>query len=484
MKCIQTACAAGVAVSFLSLGVGVSAGQSHPQTSQQAAKNEIKILDNPGGGQYAFGTLTSQSNKADALVYMLHQVHGKFGDKPQVGKLFQSKDGNSLATFFALKAKNMGGSPVTGLVIITQHGKSAPQMGILYDDSRRFVNTEPAMLKAVSAAWQGAGSSSSGFGAGSQSRSQGQVAPVPSGGPEKLYPATGGDYSVLIDLPPNWRVTSVAGGSINVEGTHGEMVSLQSAFQQIIDPRRPGAQSLMYGGMAGRGPKVVCPLGPDLFEDYVCVVNQIRRNKDKPPAAFNLTSSTPQSGPGQIRPLAVFFTVDLHDGMGLRNGSGRLDLMGSAGATWALGFSMSNIPQKYAGTEAATLKAVVASYRRNEKVISAENAGVMERIRQQGIANEHQTEVINSNREANKQAFEGHMQTLRKNDADNDEHMGNIDWQSKITQDYILDRSVVKDTELDGTATVGNRFADALVKANPYKFEIVPNSELIRGRDY
>jgi hypothetical protein len=481
MKCIQTACAAGVILSVLSLGVDFATGQSHPQGAQQPAKSEIKILDNPGGGQYAFGAMTSQSNKADALIYMLHQIHGRFGDKPQMGKLFQSRDGSSLATFFTLTAKNMGGSPVTGLLIITQHGNGVPQMGILYDDSRRFVNTEPAMLKAVSAAWQGADSPAS---RGPSTQAPAQAAPSPRSGPEQLYPATGGDRSAVIDLPPGWRVVSVAGGSIAAEGNHGEMVSLQSAFQQIIDPRSPQAQSLMYGGMAGRGPKVVCPLGPNLFEDYVCVVNQSRRNAGKPAATYNLTSATPQEGPGQVRPLAVLFTVDLHDGMGLRNGSGRLDLVGTAGATWALGFSMSNIPQKYADSEAPTLKAVVASYRRNEGVISAENAAVMERIRQQGIRNEQQARDINANREANKQSFDNHMQTLRQNDAENDQHMANIDWQSKITQDYILDRSVVKDVEYDDRATVGNRFADSLVKANPNRFEIVQNQDLIRGRDY
>jgi hypothetical protein len=376
----------------------------------------------------------------------------------------------------------MGGSPVTGLLIITQRGKGVPQMGILYDDSRRFGDTEPAMLKAVSAAWQGS-EPPAGNGSPARPAAQGAATAVRSG-PERLYPATGGDRSAMIDLPPGWRVTSVAGGSIAVEGIHGEMVHLQSAVQQIIDPRSPRAQSLMYGGMAGRGPKIVCPLGPNLFEDYICVVNQSRRNDGKPPATFSLMNATPVQGQGQIRPLVVLFTVDLHDGMGLRNGSGRLDLMGSAGATWALGYSMSNIPQKYADSEAATLKAVVASYRRNESVISAENAAVMDRIRQQSIANEQQAESINESREANKQSFDNHMQTLRQNDADNDQHMANIDWQSKITQDYILDRSVVKDNEYDDRATVGNRFADSLVKANPNRFEIVQNQDLIRGRDY
>lgn len=481
MNWVPTNCAVGLTVTFLALGVSLSSSQSFAQARQQPAKSEIKILDNPGGGQYAFGAMTSQSNKDDALIYMLHQIHEKFGDKPQLGKLFQSRDGISLATFFTLTAKNMGGSPVTGLLIVTQHGKGVPQMGILYDDSRRFVDTEPAMLKAVSAAWQAAVSPTTG---GSPNSPQAQSPPATKVGPEQLYPTTGGDRSAVISLPPEWRIVSVAGGSISAEGNHGEMVNLNSAFQQIIDPRSPQARSLLYGGMAGRGPKVVCPLGPNLFEDYVCVVNQNRRNAGKPPATYNLTSATPQEGPGQIRPLVVLFTVDLHDGMGLRNGSGRLDLLGSTGATWALSFSMSNIPQKYAASEAATLRAVVASARRNEGVISAENAVVMERIRQQGVANQQQAQSINANREANKQSFESHMQTLRQNDAENDQHMANIDWQSKITQDYILDRSVVNDNEYGAQGTVGNRFADSLVKSNPNRFEIVQNQQLVRGRDY
>ncbi len=471
MQWFRNARASGLSWAVLGLGAAVAGCQSHPAAQQQpqqqqAARVEIKILDNPSGGQYAIGALTSQTNKADALVYMLHQVHGKFGDKPAVGKLFQSRDGSTLATFFTLRPKNMNGTPVAGLLIITQRGNGVPQMGILYDYANRFVTTEPVMLKAVSTAWQGMGAPSG----GSAPRQTGQTEDAPRGGPEKLYPATGGDRSAMISLPPGWQLTSVAGGAIFAQGTHGEMVGLQAAYQGIIDPRYPQSRQLIYGPMGGRGPKLVCPLGEDLFEDYVCVVNQARRNNGKSEGTFRVTSEQPQQGPGRIRPVLVLFTVDYHDGMGPRNGSGRLDLLGMAGPTWALAFSMSNIPEQYAASEAETLKAVVASYRRNESVISAENAAVMDRIRQQAAANEAQAKALNERREQSSQAF--------------DQHMGNLDWQSKITQDYILDRTVVKDNDYDGTATVGNKFADYLIKTNPDRFEVVPNQELIRGRDY
>ena len=62
--------------------------------------------------------------------------------------------------------------------------------------------------------------------------------------------------------------------------------------------------------------------------------------------------------------------------------------------------------------------------------------------------------------------------------------MADLDWQSKITQDYTLDRSVVKDYSNDDRGTVSNRYAESLVQANPNRFEVVQNQDLIRGRDY
>jgi len=127
---------------------------------------------------------------------------------------------------------------------------------------------------------------------------------------------------------------------------------------------------------------------------------------------------------------------------------------------------------------------VVESYSQDASVIAREGAGDLERIRKQAAANQQQYEDINNRREANKQGFDNHMQALNQNERANDQHNADIDWQSKITQDYILDRSVIRDTDETFHATTGNNLADALVKSNPNKLEYVPNQELIRGVDY
>ena len=108
----------------------------------------------------------------------------------------------------------------------------------------------------------------------------------------------------------------------------------------------------------------------------------------------------------------------------------------------------------------------------------------MDRIHQAAERSRIEADAANQRREQNSQAYEEHRQALNQNSSQFDEHMGNLEWSSKVTQDYILDRSVVKDNDYDATATATNKFADALVKANPDRFEIVQNQDMIRGRDY
>lgn len=452
---------------------------------QQPAQGGLKTVDNPGGGQFVYGSLTGQASKVDALVYMLHLIHSHFGDKPQVGKFLQSRDGSSLATFFTLNAKTLGGRPISGLVIISMPDNGTPQAAVLYDDSKSFVSTEPSMMKSLTTAWQGSLGGASGSAGGGSAE---QVAQS-SSGPQQLYPATAGDHSAMIKMPPGWKLLRVGGGALIAEGDRGEMVMMGLIFQNIINPQNPQSQRLISGPMAARGPKVVCPFSDNLFADYVCVFNQTRRNNGKPQGSFNFMGLAPQPAGSQSvgHPIVARFTVDFNDGMGLRNGSVWLSLMGPMNPraeTWAMMASMSNIPQKYGSAVDPTLKAVVESYSQDAAVIGREGAADLTRIQQQGRANQAQSDAINQRRENSANAYEAHRQQLNQNDAVNDQHNANIDWQSKINQDYILDRSVIRDTAETVHATASNNLADALVKSNPNQLEYVPNQQLIRGVDY
>ena len=466
---------------LLSFVIGAATAIAQPST--QAG---LTTVDNPGGGQFVYGSLTGQSSKVGALVYMLHQVHNHFGDKPQIGKLLQSRDGGSLATFFSLNAKTLGGKPISGLVIISMPEKGTPQAAVLYDDAKNFTSSEPSMMKSLTAAWSGSLNSSS----SSNSRGGQTTQSVQSSGTLKqLFPATAGDRSAMIKMPQGWKIDRVGGGSLIAEGDRGEMVMMGLIFQNIINPQSPMGQRLISGPMASNGPKVVCPLSENLFSDYVCAFNQTRRINGKPQGAFNFVGLVPQPGGSQSagHPIVAKFTVDFNDGMGPRNGSVYLSLMSPPNpraATWAMFASMSNIPQKYGSAADPTLKAVVESYSQDAAVIGREGAADLNRIHQQGLANQAQTDAINQRRENSANSYEAHRQQLNQNDAANDSHNAEIDWQSKINQDYILDRSVIRDSPETVHALAGNDLADALVRSNPTKLEYVPNQQLIRGVDY
>jgi hypothetical protein len=110
--------------------------------------------------------------------------------------------------------------------------------------------------------------------------------------------------------------------------------------------------------------------------------------------------------------------------------------------------------------------------------------GAMNRVQADAARANQQAAALNARREASNAAFDQHMNNLNAQSQSFNAHMDNIDRSSKITQDYILDRSVVRDTENGDRATVSNGYADSLVRANPDRFQVVPNQSLIAGKDY
>ena len=105
----------------------------------------------------------------------------------------------------------------------------------------------------------------------------------------------------------------------------------------------------------------------------------------------------------------------------------------------------------------------------------------MNRIRSAFATSSH---AINARRDASNAAFNQHMSQLDAQSSANGAHNDNIDRSSKVFQDYMLDRSVVRDTENGERGTVTNSYADFLLRGNPDRFQLVPNQDLIKGKDY
>jgi hypothetical protein len=413
---------------ILVAGILVAAAAVAQQTSP--AQGNFKVIDNPGGGQYMYGALTGKGTMPEAVVYVLRQVHSFFGDRPEVGKFFQSRDGSSIAAFFTATAKKQGNTSIQGLLIVALAGDGSASAAMLYDEKSHFGESEPLMMQALSRAWHPA--------AAVTASSQPTTSPAHHGSVAPLVETTGGDHSAAISLPAGWKVTSVSGGALTAVGSNGESLYL----------------GLLYQGLP--------PQGPDLFANFVNASNQFRSSHGMQPATYTGITKTAISP----KAVQVLFTADLHDGVGPRKGSVRVDSWGPR----AFSVSGSNIPERFAEEENATMMAVIQSYKQNTQMIAQMQQGVMNRIQADAARANAQTDAINARRESSTAAF--------------NQHMDNLDRSSKINQDYILDRSVVRDTQNAERGTVSNSYADSLVRNNPDRFQIVANQDLIKGKDY
>ena len=430
----------------------------------------LHTVSPPTGGQIVYGTLENQKSQADGMIYMLRQVHGHFGDKPQIGKLIQARDGSSLAAFFTLTDKNFSHSQQGGMVMIdTVNGKM--MAAVLTDDFKRFPGSEPGMVRTLMSAWHPRGNP---IGAREAVVNPGGAAERAAGRQtvtyvtQKLYPATAGDHSITLDLPPMWKITGLGGGQVTAEGPNGELIGVGLIWQNMQRA-----------------------LTPDLFQSYVNMANLIRQRNHKPQGSFQLISQQPLPRTQFTRSNGTMaqFTVDFHDEYGPRKGNARIE----AAAAGALFVTESWIPVGLYSTENAMVTKIINTARANTAVISRESEMDMERIRQQAIRNDIQTKSINDRREASNQAYESQRQAFNAahssspadgRQATGNSHFDDIDAGSADMQNYILDRAVVQSTETRNYGTFSDAFADDIVKYNPDKLQITTNRQLLKNGEW
>jgi len=146
---------------------------------------------------------------------------------------------------------------------------------------------------------------------------------------------------------------------------------------------------------------------------------------------------------------------------------------------YTVALSMSEIDPRFADKERATVGAILSSYEVNQAVVAREaNA-----IAAPAISAIHR---IGADATARMNAVE------RANDAQHADYYARQDVNARTNQgfsNYLLDQTVIQDNNMYGNGTVGhgtawNSTADALVKANPNRYEIVDTPNFWKGWDY
>src|ERR1035437_248538 len=218
-----------LALSCLGVTACHSSVPKAPTQTSADADDSLKTINNPGGGQVIYGPVTGQSTLQGAMATMLREVHGHFGDRPQIGKFFQSRSGDSVATFFSLTAKNQGGKRISGLVIVSMPGGAKPAAAVLYDDADRFGKTENVLMNKLNDAWHKEKDQYA-------SQSQPAHTPTKGGAPLPLRQTRFADNSGTIDLPAGWKITNAGGGTVHAAGPRGESIHMGVIIGNIYDP--------------------------------------------------------------------------------------------------------------------------------------------------------------------------------------------------------------------------------------------------------
>jgi hypothetical protein len=205
----------------------------------------------------------------------------------------------------------------------------------------------------------------------------------------------------------------------------------------------------------------------DLFNAYTIVANQARQRNGKPPATFHLISSQ-KVGPQAIQ---VFYQADYHDGKGMRKGNVRLDAAYTRGMpSWALTVTDTNAPETVYANQNPVMTAMYKTYSQDRNVIGREQTAVMNGIAAAGARSKADADAANAQREASSASF--------------NQHMDDIDRSSKSFQNYQLNRSQLQDNSNNTRGTIDYMTADALVKADPDRFQIITRPDFIKGVDY
>src|SRR5579872_4181038 len=117
----------------------------------------LRTIDTPGVGHIVFGPIDGEKSISNGLGTILRTVHSRFGDRPQIGRLFRARTSDSVAAFFTMTPKFNAPAPIAGMVIVCKPAGQDAAAALLYDDADRFQKSVPTLLKMLGEAWHPAG---------------------------------------------------------------------------------------------------------------------------------------------------------------------------------------------------------------------------------------------------------------------------------------------------------------------------------------
>ena len=458
-------------VAFLSLSIVFLAA------SAATAQMQLKTLTAQQGGTIVYGSVGGATTQVAAMSKMLHVVHDKCGEKPAVGKVFKFRGTNSVGVFFTVVNRREGNKQVAGMVVAAQTGPHQVEAALVSDAASRFAKTVNPMLQQLSGVWHPGGGAASGTPAGASSgpATGGRSAP-----PAALRQVTLADRSASIGVPEGWKLDPESwGGTLALDGPHGERAAF-NLTREGVDPTNSGLRQLQRRGIrSSTSGKIVYPFNVNLVKAFPDIYQQFRRVNGLGPAELQIAQIEPISGLQGQRCVHATGHVN-PDGKGMQELNSVLcTTYPNQYGGYQVVFHITLLPNAVADQERATIGAIIASFQPNQSVIAGQaraiSAPTIAAIQQIGRVAAARSAATNAANEAQHAGYWARQDSNARN--------------SKSFSNYQLDQTVIQDNNVYGNGTVGhatvwNATADALIKADPNRYEYVDTPNYWQGADY
>ena len=440
-----------------------------------AATPGVTTIANPGGGTIAYAQLPQQHSAQGAMGKVLQYVQSAFGARPTVGKYMKSPDGNSLAATFTV---TKGGTAMAGLALVSVSA-AGPGAGAVLSDTEDHLRTslkpmlarlqQEAVAKGGSAGAQAAIANAGGTSSSAPSATKPGAAPAASSSSssmgtqvkasapaEKLTQTQFPDGSGSVGLPAGWKITGARQGDVTATGPHGETLRFGMA-QSAIDFSNPQSRALGRGpGGTAPGNFVAIPYGTPGDTAFKQVITQLSQKQRKPAPAITYAAVTTLPSQGGGKNYFLQGTVTPPGGAPVTTWIEVMEgTLGQAGV-WQVNIFDVSVPPAYAGQEANTVMSMFKTYKTNDAVIMGQIS-----------VSEKQTQAITNN---------FMVQSQKMMDAS--------DRSTQAESNYLLGNTVISDSDLNGHGTVSDDVANALIAADPNRFQAVSSGSYVKGIDY
>ncbi len=433
----------------------------------------LQTVSLPEGGDITYGPLNGPTTQEDAMVFMLRQVHGHFGERPQVGGFFTAGDKDSIATFFTVHDTRHANRALAGMVIVVMPAGQSARAAVLTDDARHFNDSLHPMLVRLNSAMADEGASGRDRGvydervATSRAGANGSFAPS-GASVATLHPTPFPDGSGSIGLPDGWKIARAYGGGVVANGPRGESVVL-GRYISILDTSSPqAAQRVSMMTRGGRTPLpgsyVAYPSGGDPVAAFEGVANSFRRKAGQGPVTLSVKSRQPQGAGVVVR--GIIHTASEEDKDSIISITATPPRRGM----WGMMITQISAPVSLSAQEMPTLIAISRTYQANTQRIGQETQATIGRIHAIGAVATARANAAHAQEDAQSAAFQQHMDSIDRNSAG--------------FANYLRDQTVVSTADNRYHGTFDNKTAQEIVESNPQQFQYVPTSGYIKGRDF